>query len=133
MTVAYPESHKDLLEDGMRTFAVLTTLMGDGTPQATPIWFNFVEGQIQINTARGRVKAENMSTRPQIALVVVDPENPYRYMQVRGRVVNETEENARQHIDELAGKYSGTADYKNYHGETRVKYTIEPQSIDVMG
>lgn len=133
MAAAFPESHKDLLEDETRAFAILATLMPDGTPQATPLWFNVDRGKIQINTARGRVKEENLSARPEIALVILDPDNPYRYMQVRGRVVDETEENARKHIDELAGKYTGTADYKSYHGETRVKYTIEPRSIDVMG
>jgi PPOX class probable F420-dependent enzyme len=133
MTVAFPQSHFDLLADETKAFAVLTTLMEDGTPQATPIWFNFIDGRIHINTARGRVKEENMSTRPEIALVVLDPTDPYRYMQIRGRVIGETEESARQHIDELAGKYTGTADYTSYQGETRVKFTIEPQSISVMG
>jgi hypothetical protein len=84
------------------------------------------------NTARGRVKEHNLARRPEIALVILDPENPYRYVQVRGKV-HETEQNARQHIDELAGKYTGEADYKNYQGETRVRYTIEPHSISVMG
>jgi hypothetical protein len=133
MTVKVPQSHQDLLADETRAFAILATIMDDGTPQATPIWFNTADGKILINTARGRVKERNMSVRPDIALVILDPEDPYRYVQVRGRVVNETEENARRHIDELAGKYTGEADYKKYHGETRVKYTIEPRSISVAG
>lgn len=133
MTVEVPRSHQDLLKDETRAFAILATTMDDGTSQATPIWFNTDDGKIMINTARGRVKEHNMSARPDIALVILDPEDPYRYVQVRGSVVDETEENARRHIDELAGKYTGEADYKNYRGETRVKYTIEPRSISVAG
>ncbi len=133
MTVDYPESHKDLLKDETKAFAVLATLMDDGTPQATPIWFDYVDGKIMFNTARGRVKEQNLARRQEIALVILDPDDPYRYMQVRGRVVDETEESAREHIDELAGKYTGEADYKNYRGETRVKYTVEPQSTSAMG
>lgn len=132
MTVNFPETHNDLLEDETRAFAILATVMDDDTPQATPIWFNVSNGKITFNTARGRVKEHNLSRRPDIALVILDPENPYRYVQVRGKVT-ETEQNARQHIDELAEKYTGEADYKNYHGETRVKYTVEPRSISVMG
>jgi PPOX class probable F420-dependent enzyme len=133
MSEDYPESHKDLLKDETRAFAILATLMDDGTPQATPIWFNYMNGNILFNTARGRVKEQNLSKRPEIALVILDPEDPYRYMQVRGKVVGVTEENARDHIDQLAGKYTGEADYKSYHGEMRVKYTVKPTSISVMG
>ena len=132
MTATFPESHKDLLEDETRAFAILATVMDDDSPQATPIWFNISDGKIMFNTARGRVKEHNLARRPEFALVILDPDNPYRYVQVRGKV-NETEQNARQHIDALAGKYTGEADYKNYQGETRVKYTVEPHSISVMG
>lgn len=132
-SVDYPESHIDLLADETRAFAVLATSMNDGSPQATPIWFNFSDGKLLFNTARGRVKEQNLSQRPEIALVILDPDDPYRYMQIRGEVIVETEENARRHIDQLAGKYTGEADYKSYEGETRVKYTVKPLSISVMG
>jgi PPOX class probable F420-dependent enzyme len=133
MTVNFPETHRDLLQDEARAFAILATVMDDGTPQATPIWFNYVDGNVMFNTARGRVKEKNLSQRPDVALVILDPEDPYRYVQIRGKVIDETEENARQHIDVLAGKYTGEADYKNYRGETRVKYNLVPRSISVMG
>lgn len=133
MTAEIPQSHQDLLDDETRAFAILATLMGDGTPQATPVWFNYVNGKIMFNTARGRVKEQNLADRKDIALVILDPDNPYRYMQLRGKVLEETEQNARQHIDDLAGKYTGEADYKSYQGERRVKYTVEPHSISVMG
>jgi PPOX class probable F420-dependent enzyme len=133
MAANYPESHKDLLLDETRAFAILATLMDDGSPQATPVWFDFIEGKIMLNTARGRVKEQNLAQRPEIALVILDPDDPYRYMQVRGRVIQETEESARAHIDQLAGKYTGEADYKNFRGETRVRYTVEPRLISVMG
>jgi PPOX class probable F420-dependent enzyme len=132
MPVDFPESHLDLLEEETRAFAVLATVMPDGTPQATPIWFDIIEGDIHFNTARGRVKEKNMLTRPEVALVILDPHDPYRYMQVRG-AVEETEVEAREHIDSLAGKYTGTADFKGADGQVRVKYRLRLRAVQVSG
>jgi PPOX class probable F420-dependent enzyme len=128
-----PDSHRDLLADETKAFAFLATTMPDGTPQVTPVWFDTEGERIRVNTARGRVKDLNMSHRPAIALAIIDPRNPYRYVQIRGAVVDVTEEGARAHIDRLAGKYQGVKTYSGRPNETRVIYTIEPHHSNTMG
>jgi PPOX class probable F420-dependent enzyme len=126
--------YQDLLTDEKRAFAVLGTLMEDGTPQVTPVWFSYDGNAIYINSAAGRIKDRNMKTRPHIALTVLDPDNPYRYMQVRGRVVEITNEGAEEHINALSYKYTGNPQYQGgMPGEVRVKYKIEPVSVASMG
>src|SRR5213080_4676346 len=88
-----------------KAFADLATVMPDGSPQVTPIWFDFTGGKIRINTARGRVKDRNMSKNARVALAIMDPDNAYRHIQIRGRISNVTEQGADQHIDSLAKKY----------------------------
>jgi len=128
-----PTSHLDLLQDDQKAIAILSTVMSDGSPQATPVWFDTDDGLIRVNTARGRVKDKNMSLRPQVAVVILDPESTNRYVQIRGRVVKSSEDGARAHIDLLAKKYLGQRTYENYDGETRVMYFIKPISVSVMG
>ncbi len=129
-----PDSHRDLLEDEAQAFAFLATIMDDGTPQVTKVWFNTDGEYIFINSYVGRVKYHNMRARPHVALVIEDPNDDYRNMQVRGCVVEITEEGAREHIDTLAGKYTGTPKFKGMqHGKVRVTYRIEPESVSVMG
>jgi len=127
-----PDSHLDLLGT-KKAFANIATVMKDGSPQVTPVWFDYAEGKIRVNTARGRVKSRTMRNGASVALAIMDPDNPYRYLQIRGRVVNVTETGADAHIDSLANKYLG----KNYPfrqpGEIRVKYDIEPTSAQAMG
>src|SRR5579872_6133804 len=114
-----PDGYLDLLEKKI-TFANLATVLKDGSPQVTPVWFDYTGGKIRINTARGRVKDRNMSRDPRVALVIVDPDNPYRHVQIRGRVTRATEEGADAHIDALAKKYlnQDTYPYRN-PAETR--------------
>ena len=129
-----PESHRDLLEDKKRAFVYLATLMADGSPQVTPVWFNTDGSHILVNTAEGRIKDRNMRARPTVALCIQDPVNPYRYLQVRGRVVEITEEGADAHIDALAGKYTGNFKYQNHQpGVKRVIYKIIPEKVDAHG
>lgn len=129
-----PESHIDLLQDGVRAYAYLATVMGDGTPQVTPVWFNTNEDFILINSAKGRVKDRNMRHRSFIAVAIQDPNNPFRYLQVRGRIVEITEQGARQHINILAEKYTGKAEYTlNDPEEIRVIYMLRPVNAQVMG
>ena len=125
-----PESHQDLLSDEKKAIAFLATIMDDGSPQVTPVWFDTTKDQIRINTARGRVKDRNMTARPIIALSIIDPDDMYRYLQLRGEVIQATEDGAREHIDKLAKKYLGTEAYQNYRGETRVIYLFRPQFVD---
>ncbi len=124
------EEYQDLLKDETRAFACLTTLMKDGSPQMTPIWFNSDGKHILINSSVGRVKDRNMRRDPRIALVIIDPKNPYRYLQIRGKVVEITTEGARQHIDSLAKKYRGVDKYVGIDpDEIRVTYKILPVNI----
>ena len=130
---AIPEKYLDLLEH-KKAFASLATTMPDGSPQVTPVWFDYKDGRIRINTAKGRVKARNMKEGVQVALSVMDPDNPYRYLQVRGHVGRIVEEGADGHIDSLAKKYLGKDKYPWARpGETRVTYEIEPTSASGMG
>ncbi len=123
-----PEAYMDLLERPV--VAVLATINPDGTPQASPVWVDYAEGYVRVNSARGRQKDKNMRTRPWVSLVLVDPTNPYRYMEIRGRVVKITEEGAREHIDALAGKYTGQARFTPQNpDEVRVMYYIEPTRV----
>ena len=129
---AIPEQYLDLLT-GKKAFAHLATLMKDGTPQVTPVWFDYTDGMIRVNTARGRVKDRNLKVGSPVALSIADPDNPYRYVQIRGKVVKETEQGADAHIDSLAKKYMGVDSYPYRNAaEKRVIYVIEPTSAQGM-
>lgn len=129
-----PESHRDLLKDETRAFAYLATIMEDGSPQVTKVWFNTGSDYILLNSFQGSVKDANMRARPDVALAIEDPENDFRYMQVRGRVVEITEDGAREHIDTLAGKYTGSPEYRRMPpGMIRVTYKIRPESTSTTG
>jgi PPOX class probable F420-dependent enzyme len=127
-----PTSHRDLLDDSARAFCCLATTMVDGSPQVTPVWFDVAEGLIRVNTARGRTKHRNMLERPKVALAIMDPKDPYRYLQVRGTVVSSSEEGGRAHIDRLAKKYRGWETYPVVPGQVRVIFMIRPDSATVM-
>lgn len=128
MSSSIPEKYRDILET--KALGVLSTMMPDGSPQATPVWFDMDNGFFRVNSARGRQKDHNMRKRPDIALTVVDPQNPYRYMEVRGKVVEITEKGGSDHIDRLAKKYLGADKYPySQPGEVRVIYKIKPDRI----
>jgi PPOX class probable F420-dependent enzyme len=125
-----PESARDLVSFDKRAFAVLATIMPDGRPQATPVWFDVRDGNFEVNTARGRIKDINMNQRSDVALAILDPDDEYRYLQVRGSVVSQTERGAREHLDHLALKYHGVERYPgSTEGQTRVVYTIKPRAF----
>jgi PPOX class probable F420-dependent enzyme len=126
---AIPEKYSDLLAPSKKSFAHLATLMKDGSPQVTPVWLDYTDGMIRVNTARGRVKDRNLKVGSRVALSIQDPENPYRYVQIRGKVAKETEQGADSHIDSLAKKYMGVDSYPFRNAaEKRVIYFIEPTS-----
>lgn len=128
-----PERYKDLLTS-KPALAHLGTLMRDGRPQVTPIWFSFDGQRIGLNSARGRVKDRNMRERPQVALSIVDPDNAYRYIQIMGTVTEITEEGGDAHIDVLARKYLGKDRYPwRQPGEVRVIYWVTPERIHATG
>ncbi len=127
-SVNVPKEYSDLVEK--RALAYLATIMPDGSPQVTPVWFDMFEGHFRVNTARGRQKDRNMTREPRVALSIQDPEDPFRYMQVRGVVVGTTEENADGHIDLLAKKYLSEESFPwRNPTDTRVIYTIKPVKI----
>ena len=129
-----PESHLDLLKDEKKAFLYLATIMSDGSPQVTPIWFNTDGKYVLINSAKDRVKDRNMRIRPQVALCIQDPSNPYRYLQIRGKVVEFTIEGADDHIDALTLKYRGVPKYPSRQpGEQRVMYKIQIVKVDAHG
>jgi PPOX class probable F420-dependent enzyme len=128
---AIPAEFLDLLQQ-KKAFASLATIMPDGTPQVTPVWFDYTDGRIRINSKRGRVKARNMQEGARVALSILDPDNPYRYIQIRGRVGRATEEGASAHADSLAKKYLGKDKYPwAQPGDVRVTFEIEPTSVQV--
>lgn len=127
-----PQSHIDILRK--KAFAHFATIMPDGTPQVSPVWVDEQDGKILINTAAGRVKDKNVQQNPAVALSITDPDNPYRMLAVRGRVVERTTEGADEHIDKLAKKYMGVDRYPlRQPGEVRVIYRIDPERVSVAG
>lgn len=132
MSNIIPETHRDLLQK--RAFAHLATIMPDGTPQVTPVWCDYDGTHVRINSAEGRVKDRNMRQNPQVALEIMDPDNPYRYLALRGRVVEITKDGADAHIDLLAKKYLGQERYPYRRaGEVRVLYKIQPDHVSSKG
>jgi PPOX class probable F420-dependent enzyme len=127
-----PDNYLDLLQQ-KKAFAGLATVMADGSPQVTPVWFDYTDGKIRVNTAKGRVKSRTLRPGAPVALAIMDPDDPYRYVQIRGRVARAVEAGADAHIDSLAKKYLGKDTYPfRQPGEVRVTYEIEPVSVSGM-
>jgi PPOX class probable F420-dependent enzyme len=127
-----PASHADILTKP--AFANLATLNRDGSPQVTPVWVDFDGTNLIINTARGRVKAKNLAREPRVAVSIADPENPYRYLSVQGRVIEMTENGGDAHIDKMAKKYLGKETYPyRAPGEVRVIVKIAPDKVHTNG
>jgi PPOX class probable F420-dependent enzyme len=131
-TSMIPDAFKDLFTDDTRAYAFLATVNDDGSPQVTPVWFDLEGDMLRINTVQGRVKDRNMRVRPHVALAIMNFQEPYRYIHIKGAVEDRTESGAREHIDKLAKKYEGTESYEWYNGETRVLYRIRPLSFHAM-
>ena len=132
MAKSIPEKYADLLTKP--AFANLATVMPDGSPQVTPVWVDFDGSHILFNSALGRVKDKNIRRDPRVSVAIQDPANPYRYLEVRGRVVEITEKGADDHINKLSQKYLGKPVYPfRQPGEVRVLYKIEPEHVSVMG
>ena len=126
--VSIPEKFLDLFQK--RAFAHLATLMPDGSPQITPVWIDYDGNYLIVNSAKGRLKDKNMRRDPRVAIEISDPDDPYRYFQVRGRVVEITEQEADEHIDKMAYKYQGKERYPYRRpGEVRVVYKVLPEHV----
>jgi PPOX class probable F420-dependent enzyme len=121
-----PQTHLDLFQK--KAFAHLATLMPDGKPQVTPVWVDYDGKYVLINTAEGRLKDKNMQRDGRIALSITDPDNPYRYLEVRGKIAERTHKGADAHIDAMAKKYLGQDKYPfRQPGEVRVIYKVTPE------
>jgi PPOX class probable F420-dependent enzyme len=128
-----PDNFSDLLSDQTKAFASVATVMKDGSPQVTPVWFDTSGDRIRINTATGRVKSRTLQEGRKVALAIMDPANPYLYMQIRGRVTKATKDGADAHIDRLSNKYMGKDYPFRQAGEARVLIEIAPESVQTMG
>jgi PPOX class probable F420-dependent enzyme len=133
VTVPIPDSFKDLLERPV--VVALVTVMPNGQPQATPVWVDYDGTYVRVNTARGRQKDKNMKPGAKATILAIDPDNPYRWMEIRGQVVTESEAGALEHINALSAKYWGNPDYfasnEALRGkQQRVTYTIEPLRVN---
>ncbi len=131
--IAIPEIYLDLVRE-KRAFAHLATIMPDGSPQNTPVWFDYADGKIRVNSALGRVKVRNMKVGAKVALSIMDPDNPDRYVQLRGTVSRVAQDAAAAaHIDSLAYKYLGVD--KNPYAkasDVRVMFEITVTSVEGM-
>lgn len=134
MSIVIPEAYIDLLQRPIT--AVLTTLMSDYQPQSSPVWFSFDGELIWVNTARNRQKDRNMTERPKVTLLFIDPDDSYRYMEIRGEVIEQTEEGGLEHINQLSAAYENKPDFfgdniARKNREIRVIYKIQPKHVVV--
>ena len=112
---------------------IATTLREDGSPHSTVVWVDVEDGSVSFNTARGRAKERHINRDPRASLLVVDPNNAFKWVAVSGRA-ELTEEGADAQIDKLAKKYIGQDEYPwRSPTETRVKVLIEPERVDATG
>ena len=117
-----------LLED--KNLAFVATLMKDGSPQITPTWIDLVDGIIIVNTAEGRTKQKNVSRDPRVGISLVDRNNPYNMVTIRGKVIEQTTIDADKHADKMAKKYLGVDKYPfAAPGEKRILLKIIPQKV----
>lgn len=127
-----PEKFLDLFNK--KAFGSLGTLMPDGSPQVTPVWVDHEGDVVLVNTAKGRQKDKNVQRDPRVTVTLIDPDNPYRYLEIRGRVVEATDKGAKDHIDKMAKKYLGVEKYPYAQpGEQRLLLRIQPEHFSTMG
>ena len=120
---AFPDQYMDLFQK--KAFGAFTTLMPDGSPQTTPVWVDYKNGEVWVNSALGRQKDKNVRRDARVAVTIIDADNPYRYVEVRGKVKEITQTGADAHIDAMAKKYLGQDKYPfRQPGEERVIYKI---------
>ena len=129
-----PDPFLDLFE--RKSFAHFATVMPDGTPHVTPVWVDYDEtdDRVLINTMQGRQKERNVQRNPKVGLSITDPDDPYRYVSVRGEVETVTQDGAVEHINDLAHRYMGQ-DYPNLDDESgpRVVLRIRPDRVVTSG
>jgi PPOX class probable F420-dependent enzyme len=113
-----------------KNFCNVATFSPDGTIHATPVWVDVQQGLPTLNTAEGRKWPRNLERDPRVTLTVQNHENPYEYVEIRGRVAQRTHDGADEHIDALARKYLGQDTYPGRRsGERRVIIRVEPERV----
>jgi PPOX class probable F420-dependent enzyme len=113
-----------------KNFANVATLRHDGSVQVSPVWVDVQDGKAVVNSAKGRAWPRNLDREPRVTVAVQNSENPYEYVEIRGRVVEQTTDGADEHIDSLAKKYLGKDEYPyRQPGEQRVIIRIEPEHV----
>ncbi|MDP8930944.1 MAG: PPOX class F420-dependent oxidoreductase [Actinomycetota bacterium] len=127
-----PESHADLLDK--RGFAHLASLGRDGEPQSHPVWYSWENDELLISTTKQRQKYENIQRDARVAASILDPDNPYRYLEIRGRVTEVEDDPQKQFVDRLARKYLDKDEYPHKQPQAdRVVIHIQPQQANTMG
>ncbi len=113
-----------------KNFAFVATLMKDGSPQITPTWIDFDGKAILINTAEGRIKQKNVSRDSRVAISIVDHNNPYNMVTIRGKVIEQTSKGVDEHVDKLAKRYLGVDKYPfRSPTEKRVILKVQPENV----
>ncbi|HAV75934.1 MAG TPA: PPOX class F420-dependent oxidoreductase [Anaerolineae bacterium] len=123
-----PIEYDDILVNS-QAFLYLCTINKDGSPQVTPVWFDTDGEHIFINTNEGRVKDINMKVRPMVAMSIQDPDDRYRYISIRGEVVDFTREGADEHINKLSLRYDNKP-WRYRQGQKRIIFKIKPTHFD---
>lgn len=127
--MTFPKDFLDLLNETSQALLYLATLMPDGSPQVTPVWFSIDGDHILINTNEGRAKDRNMKARPRVAMTIQDPDDPYRYLGIRGEVVSHTTEGADEHINKLSIRYDSKP-WTYRKEQRRIIFRIKPLHFD---
>jgi PPOX class probable F420-dependent enzyme len=121
----FPQSHRDLLDAQVATLA---TIGGDGTPQLTEVWFLHDDGELKTSLNTSRLKTRNLQQRPECGLMILDLENPYRYLSIRGRAAV-TPDDDYTFASKLGAKYNANVRDHDGPGESRVVVTIVPSNV----
>lgn len=129
--IGIPSSHMDLLTRPI--LVTLVTVMPDGQPQATPIWADVMDGQVRLNTVDGRQKDRNLRERKMATVLVIDPDNPMRWMEIRGKVSYESEGDDRAVIEKLSVDYTGGPYSGHNDNDRRVTFYIAPERVVTSG
>ena len=127
--MTFPIDFLDLLKEETKALLYLATIMPDGSPQVTPVWFSTDGDDVLINTNEGRTKDRNMKARHRVAMTIQDPNEQDRYLGIRGEVIGFTKEGADEHINQLALKYYERP-WKYREGQRRIIYRIQPKHFD---
>ncbi len=127
--MSFPEKFLDLFEPETKAFLFLATVNAKGEPQVSPVWFDHDKEFILINTNEGRLKDRNMKSREDVAMVIQDPNDPYRYLGIRGKVVSFTRDGADEHINMLSLRYDNKS-WVRREGQKRIIFKIRPVSFD---